>query len=264
VLAVLPTGTQLLAQQADSAAAPACELRSAGESAVAAVTGPQTLRLVDGRSIHLAEIIAVAPPPRADLDPDLDPVSYLKAAIGKKVEVKVGGTERDRYGVVTAHLFVASEPSLWLEDGLVAAGLALAAPQADNKACFQRLRATESAARSQGRGNWGTSVFKILPASDPRVIANLVQTYQIVEGEVKSVARSGSRVTLNFGDEKKFAFKAFAEGPAAKRIGGANGESLVGKTVRIRGWVERKQGPSITEVLPEQIEIVGVDVAQPR
>ncbi|MBT3071399.1 thermonuclease family protein [Rhodomicrobium sp. Az07] len=248
------------AQQA-GVATPTCTLRSAGESAVAAVTGPQTLRLADGRTVRLAEIIAIPPLPQQGGDAGQDAASFLKAALGKKVEVKLGGAERDRYGVTTAHLFVAGDPPLWLQQGLVSAGLALAAPQADNKACFAALRASEATASGERRGNWGTAIFKILPASAPRLIANLMQTYQIVQGEVKSAARSGSRLTLSFGDGKKFGFRAYAEGAAAKRLS-SDAAALSGKTVRIRGWVERKRGPSITAALPEQIEIVNEGGAQ--
>ncbi|WP_210336404.1 thermonuclease family protein [Rhodomicrobium vannielii] len=253
ILAVLVAPSPSRGQQ--GAAAPACNLRSAGESAIAAVTGPQTLRLADSRMIRLAEIIAAPPLPQQGGDTGHDANSYLKGALGKKVEVKIGGAERDRYGVTNAHLFVAGDPPLWLQQQLVSAGIALAAPQADNKSCFAALRAAEATARAERRGNWGTAVFKILPASEPRLVANLVQTYQIVEGVVKGVARSSSRITLTFGDDKKFGFRTYAEGAAAKRLGG-DGTAIVGKMVRIRGWVERKAGPSITATLPEQVEVV--------
>lgn len=234
---------------------PGCDLRSAGESAVAAVVGPQTLRLADGRTIRLAEIIAIPALPQHAGDAGLDAVSFLRSTLGKKVEVKIGGAERDRYGITTAHLLIMDDPTLWLQEGLVSAGLALAMPQPDNRSCFEALRAAETAAKSARRGNWGTAVFKVLPASDPRLIANLVQTYQIVEGEAKAIARSGARVTLTFGENAGFGFRVYAEGGAAKRLSG-DGAALAGKTVRIRGWVERKAGPSITVVLPEQLEVV--------
>ena len=83
-----------------------CQLQSGGESTVLAVVGPQTLHLADGRFVRLAEILVPSSAFSGQgFDPSLAAPSYLrKTAVGQKVEVKFGGTQRDRYGIYIAHL----------------------------------------------------------------------------------------------------------------------------------------------------------------
>jgi endonuclease YncB( thermonuclease family) len=233
-----------------------CQFTSGGESTVMSVVGPQTLHLADGRFVRLAEVLTPAAAPGTGFDPALAATAYLRSkTLGRKVEIKFGGNPRDRYGVATAHAFVAGEPALWLQEGLVASGLALAFPQADNSACSQRLAAFEAEARNEKRGNWGLALFKVLPAKETRAINNLVQTYQIVEGKVDHITRTGSRVLIHFGEENKFGFTALVE-PAAQKRSAESVDLLPGRTIRVRGWIEHKRGPSLTISLPEQIELV--------
>ncbi len=231
-----------------------CQLKSGGESTVLAVAGPQTLRLADGRFVRLAEVLAPAGLPGAGFDPSLAVTAYLRsAAVGRKVEVKFGGNRRDRYGVAIAHVYVAGEPQLWLQEGLVSAGLAQVFPQADNHACAQQLASFEAKARDENRGHWGLALFKVLSARDTRSILNLVQTYQIVEGKVDHVTHAGARVIIHFNEESKFGFTAVIEAAAQKRLESV--DEWRGKVIRIRGWVERKRGPAISISQPEQIEL---------
>ena len=233
-----------------------CQLEPGGESTVLAIAGPQTLRLADGRLIQLAEILTPSAVGRAGFDPSSDAVAYLRlTALGRKVEVKFGGSHRDRYGVTIAHIFVAGEPPLWLQEGLVSAGLALAFPQADNHACSPQLASLEEEARNKKRGYWGLALFKVLPAHDTRAFLNLMQTYQIVEGEVTSMTHAGGRTIIHFTDSKA-SFIVTIEPAAQKKITEQDLSAWQGQRIRIRGWVERKRGPTITINQPEQIELL--------
>jgi endonuclease YncB( thermonuclease family) len=232
-----------------------CQLQPGGESTVLAIAGPQTLRLADGRFVRLSEILVPAAAP-AGFDPSQAAAAYLRqTASGRKVEVKFGGTQRDRYGVYAGHIYVTGEPGVWLQEGLVSAGLATVYPQTDNHACSRELLAFEAEAREKKRGHWGLAYFKLLHARDPRSILNLVQTYQIVEGTVISAAESGGRLTLQFERQNKFGFAAILEPAARKRFADKQTpDSWAGLGLRIRGWVEKKRGPSISAAQPEQIE----------
>lgn len=233
-----------------------CQLTSGGESTVMSVVGPQTLHLADGQFVRLTEVLTPAAAPGTGFDPSAAATAYLRSkTLGRKVEIRFGGNPRDRYGVATAHVFVAGEPALWLQEGLVVSGLALAFPQADNSACSRRLAALEVEARNEKRGHWGLAMFKVLPAKEARAINNLIQTYQIVEGRVDHITRAGSRALIHFGEENKFGFTALVE-PAAQKGLAENVELLSGRTILIRGWIEHKRGPSVTIVQPEQIELV--------
>jgi endonuclease YncB( thermonuclease family) len=236
-----------------------CQLESGGESTVLAVSGPQTLRLADGRFVRLAEIlIPTQAHPASGFDPAAAAMEYLrKASVGQKVAVKFGGTQRDRYGVAIAHVFVEGEQKLWMQQGLVSAGLAQAYIQPDNHACAETLIEAEASAREAKRGLWGLAYFKVLPARDHRAILNLVQTYQIVEGQVLSVAESGGRLFLNFGEDQKRGFSAVVESSARKKFSSKReAQSWIGAFVRIRGWIDRKRGPVISVAQAEQVEFL--------
>lgn len=253
-------GALLLAFSFTSPAAPvddgSCQLESGGESTVIAVTGPQTLHLADGRSIHLAEILVPSAAPGSGFDPSSAAVSYLRSKLlGQKVEIKFGGNRRDRYGAVIAHVYLSDQPAVWLQEALVRAGLALTFPQSDNHACFRELMSLEEKARKESEGHWGLALFKVLPARDTRSIFNLVQTYQVVEGQVTSTTRAGGRTILHFTEDRKLGFTATIEPAAQKHFAQEDSDVWQGKTVRIRGWVERKKGPTISITQAEQIEL---------
>ncbi len=237
-----------------------CQLQSGGESTVLAIAGPQTLHLADGRFVRLSEVLVPAAAPLG-FDPSAAATAYLReTALGRKIEVKFGGTQRDRYGVYTGHIYVAGEPAVWLQEGLVSSGFAEVFPQTDNHACAQQLLAFEAAARNGNRGHWGLAYFKVLQAANPRLILNLVQTYQIVEGKTSEASESGGRLMLNFNDRNKFGFTALIEPSARKRFSDKPApENWQGVDLRIRGWVERKRGPSIPVTQSEQIEFPGGD-----
>ncbi len=242
-----------------------CQLQPGGESTVVAVAGPQTLQLADGRFVRLTEILVPEPVP-AGFDPSVAAAAYLRqAALGRKVEVKFGGTQRDRYGVYLGHIYVAGEPSIWLQEGLVRSGFATVVPQANNHACTRQLLASEAAARQAKSGHWGLAYFKVLKASDPRSILNLVQTYQIVEGTVQRASESGGRITLHFGAENRFGFTVNIEPAVKERFAGKQTpENWAKLSVRLRGWIEKRRGPVMSVSLQEQIELMSQNPAAPN
>jgi endonuclease YncB( thermonuclease family) len=208
-----------------------CQLEAGGESTVLAVAGPQTLRLADGRFVRLSEILVPTPTSSAQgFDPSLAAIAYLRAvALGRKVEVKFGGAQRDRYGVYIAHVYVAGDPPAWLQEGLVSAGYAKVFPQADNHSCSERLASFEANARDEKRGHWGLALFKVLRARDSRSITNLIQTYQVVEGKVDHVTESGGRMTIHFSAAgQHYGFTATIE-PAVKKKLAANKAAKIGQ-----------------------------------
>lgn len=263
ILGLISSSGNTLAQRRSNAAGrdlqANCQLQSGGESTVLAVAGPQTLHLADGRFVRLAEILVPSSPQSAQgFDPSLAATSYLKkTALGQKVELKFGGTQRDRYGVYIGHIYRSGDQGAWLQEGLLQAGLAQVFPQDDNHSCSGRLLTSEASAREEKRGHWGLAYFKVLRASDPRSILNLVQTYQIVEGKVDHATESGGRITLHFGAQDKFGFIGIIEPGAKKRFGEKKAaDDWAGLSLRIRGWIERRRGPSMVITQSEQIEVL--------
>jgi endonuclease YncB( thermonuclease family) len=244
-----------------------CRLQPGGESAVLAVAGPQTLKLADGRFVRLAEVLVPSEP--AGTAQGFDPASaaqtYLHAAaVGQKVEVRFGGSQRDRYGVAVGHVYVSGEPGVWLQEGLVRSGLALAYPQADNHACAQLLLSAEAAARQEKRGHWALSLFRVVRTTDAPALSNLAQKYQIVEGRVDHAQESGGRLTLYFSPQGRRGLVALVEPSAKRQLKRLpSADDWKGQELRLRGWVERRHDLTLAITQAEQIEFVSVPSKAP-
>ena len=233
-----------------------CQLESGGESTVLAVASPQTLHLADGRSIRLAEILIPTARSGSGFDPSSAATAYLRSvALARKVQVKFGGSRRDRYGATVAHVYVMGDSPVWLQEVLVRSGLAQAFPQPDNHACSKELASFESKAREEKRGHWGDALFQVLSAHDTRALMNLIQTYQIVEGKVAYVTHAGSRTTIHFGEGTRYDFSVTVESAAQKTLT-ENPDKWQGELIQVRGWVEQKRGPTISVIQPEQMHVL--------
>jgi hypothetical protein len=235
--------------------AASCSLQSLGQSAVLNVVGPQTLRLADGRFVRLSDILV---PTSAfsltGFNPSAAAIDWLnKTVVGRKVEVKAGLVQRDRYGVISGHVFLADETGTWVQGKLVELGLAQTFVPPETGNCTAPLLTYEQAARAKGRGHWGLAVLAVHQATDARKLGNLVQTYQIVEGRIVSVSERSGRRSLHFGSDPERDFTAVLETGAKKALGA---QVDVGAKIRVRGWLDRRRGLIITVSTAQQIELV--------
>jgi hypothetical protein len=100
-------------------------------------------------------------------------------------------------------------------------------------------------------------------ASSEDVLAGLAQSYEVVEGRIETVAEVRGRTYLNFGRNWRRDFTVTVAGDAAKLFNGQNEglAGLKGRLVRVRGWIENVNGPSINLTHPEQLEILESDTA---
>jgi len=120
-----------------------------------------------------------------------------------------------------------------------------------------RLFAAESQARAAGRGLWGHEFYAIR-SPDPNSLAQYVDSTQIVEGIVLSAADVRGRIYLNFGVDYKTDFTITIAKKNVKKFTKANIDllALEGARVRVRGWIELINGPSIWVDHPERLEIL--------
>src|SRR5690606_26128459 len=109
-----------------------------------------------------------------------------------------------------------------------------------------------------GLGIWRNSFYSVRAADDPDDLLERVGGYELVEGRVLLAEKRGGRVYLNFGRHWKEDFTAVIEGPALRLFAGDDFDPLVleGALVRIRGWVDDRDGPRIEITHPEQIEVL--------
>ena len=109
-------------------------------------------------------------------------------------------------------------------------------------------------------GIWSDPYYRVRRAAKPADFSSLSGHYELVEGRVLSAGKSGSRVYLNFGRHYKEDFTAVIEARALKLFGeaGLDPLKLGNALVRVRGWIDLKDGPRIEITHPEQIEVLAV------
>ncbi len=248
-----------------SAAASACQdLTMAQGGQVVQVTDGDTIVLNDGRIIRMigtqAPKLALG---REDFDtwPQAEQSKQALAdlVLGKDVQLGFGGEREDRHGRVLAHVMVQTpDGTLWAQQAMVAAGLARVYSFPDNRKCLDLLFAAEGRARVSGLGIWSDPYYSVRLADQPAALLARVGHYELVEGRILKAENRGGRVYFNFGRSWKQDFTAVMEAPALRLFVADGRDPLVleGALVRIRGWVDDRDGPRIEITHPEQIEVL--------
>ena len=250
----------------DPAAALACEgLRMVPGGVVTQVTDGDTLVLDSGLVVRMIGTQAPKLPlgrdgfPTWPLAPEAK--SELEAlALNRTVTLGYGGEEVDRYDRALAHVFVdtGEAGTVWAQQHMVESGLARVYSFPDNRECLDQLFAGEARARSERLGIWADPYYSVRAADRPSQLLERAGQYELVEGRVFLADRNGSRGYLNFGRFWKEDFTAVIEAPALKLFNedGRDPLSLEGALVRVRGWVDVRDGPRIEITHPEQIEVL--------
>ena len=234
-------------------------LVAGGAGRVVEVVDGDTVVLDDGREVRLVGIQAPKLPlgrpgyPTWPLAPEAKE-ALEKLTLSQEVTLGFGGRHVDRNGRLLAHLF--REPDrLWIQGEMLERGLARVYTFPDNRAMAAALFAKERAARAARRGLWSLASYAILA---PEAASSALDQYALIEGRVLSVGSGRGSVFLNFGPDWKTDFTAVIR-PEALRVFASEGidlDAYEGRQVRVRGWVESFNGPSIEVTHPEQIEEV--------
>ncbi len=248
---------------ADPAASPAsCTLESGPIRTVTRVVDGETIVLDDGKVVRL--IGALAPRAR-DADaaagawpPELDTVKALSdLTLAKRVKLAFSERKLDRYGRALAQVFVVERGREdWVQGALLAGGHARAYGVPESFGCARELSAHEAQARNRRLGLWSNGVYRSLPADHPGEIMKQRGKYVRVTGTIISVGRTKSATYLNFSNDWRTDFTARID----KKVLSANPDfdksldALANKSVTVRGWIERRNGPLIDIADPSQIE----------
>ncbi|CAO3352516.1 thermonuclease family protein [Azospirillum melinis] len=254
LLAGLLLACLLLCRPAPAGAASADGLR------VTAVLDGDTLELEDGRRVRLAGIEAAKPPRNANpADGRVWPLAEAATAaladlaLGRRV-VLHGPAPTDRHGRLLAHLV--REDGLWLQSALLVRGLARVHTRPDARAYAAELLASEETARNAGRGMWRSRVYAVRDAADPEEIFRDRDSFQLLEGLVLAVSKSGGESWLDFGADWRSDVTVHIGRAAMREVirAGIDPLSYEGRRVRVRGWITLRNGPMIEITHPEQIE----------
>jgi hypothetical protein len=140
---------------------------------------------------------------------------------------------------------------------MVAGGYARVAAQVETTACAAELLSRERAARAGKLGLWADPYYGLLGAESLAELRAEQGHFAVVEGKVLSVRESGGTIYVNFGRRWSQALTVTIS-KRHERIFAAAGmppKTLENRRVRVRGFVDERNGPRIEATRPEQIEI---------
>lgn len=200
---------------------------------------------VDDDEYHLTDILA---PSAFDLHRDRAPFfAEAKGVLHKLLannDVTIDDTgERSRWGARMASAQTTAD-GVTLQERLVAAGAARVNPKTDNHELIEALLSIEATARAKQTGLWALRAYRVFDASDA---SGAIGGFNLVEGRITSARAGRGRFYLNFGADYRTDFTATAPSRRATRWArdGVDLEMLLNARVRVRGYVESINGPSI-------------------
>lgn len=230
-----------------SAHAEPCVLPVAGTGTVAAVRDGRTLMLADGRELRLAGIETAG-----------HGADALRAlADGQILHLRSTSPGTDRYGRLIAYAALPGATTT-LQEALLAQGEALVSARIGEKTCSETLLAAEKAARTGKRGLWADPNFAPLSSENLAGLDAARGRFALVEGRVLSVRESGATIYMNFGRRwtRDFTVTLLKRQQRTFAAAGLDVKQLEGRSIRVRGVIERRGGPIIDAAAPEQIELV--------
>lgn len=254
----------LAAPQAVAAARAAAALPCApGQetATVRAVTPDLGLVLADGRTLRLAGIDPVR-------DTASRPAQAAEAAArlqgwlaGRTVGVRLLAAQPDRWGRLPALVFASPDGA---EGGagrpvalaLVDAGFARGRPEAVAAACWPALLAAEAGARQAGLGLWGDPYYAVRRAGDAQAFSDDAGGMVVAEGRVAHVGQTRTRVYLDLGPRGGLSLRLDRRDLFILDQLGPSQSAWVGRPVRVRGYVDDRNGPQIDLVEGGQIEVL--------
>jgi micrococcal nuclease len=248
------------------AAVPACEgLRDGQKGTVTQVVDGDTLLLDTGLVVRLIGItapkLALGRETVTDWPKAAESKTALEAiALNKPVLLRYGGADLDRYGRTLAQVFLTDGSTGWVQAKMLETGMARVYSFPDNRACLPELFAAEGRARVGGLGIWSDLYYRVRRGDRPADLAALEGHYELVEGRVLNAEKTGGRVYLNFGRYYKEDFTAVIDAKALRLFAeaGVDPLKLGGALVRVRGWIEVRDGPRVAITHPEQVEVLAL------
>jgi micrococcal nuclease len=246
------------------AAEQTCALKLGSIKIVTRINGADSITLEDGTEVKLAG--ALTPHARdGNAVPGTWPAetgasgTLSTMLLGKSVEIAFGRARTDRYGRHVAHLFVGEgENRIWVQGALLSSGQARVSADPGTSECLPELLAHERVARQSRLGVWQIGIYRPKSAARTALLMYLRSSFQLVAGQVTSVSRTKSGAYLNFGANWREDFTIHIPNTVASTHPdwAASLELLKDRTVEVRGWIERRNGPMITIAHPAEIEVV--------
>lgn len=245
-----------------SACAETCPSKGGAPARIVAVEPRLELRLSDSRLLRLAGVEpAAATPGRPDLA-DATRATLAAQVVGRPVTVSVLASRPDRWGRLAAFVaLVGDDRPGGLAETVVAAGLGRVTGEAAGASCHAVLLTAEDAARAAKLGLWADPYYGVLAVEDREAFAERSGTVVLAEGKLVAVEPGPFRTVLRFAASRPRDRHVLAAVilPRVKKTFEAEGvmvQSLIGRTLRLRGLLDLRFGPRLELAGPDDIEIV--------
>lgn len=144
---------------------------------------------------------------------------------------------------------------VWIQGKMLSDGLARVRTTPSNTELLKSMLALETAARTEKKGLWADQRYAVLTPGTVQAGRN---EFAIVEGRVFSIATRNNETFLNFAIDwkKDFTIGLSSEMRREMAKAGINYANLAHKNVRVRGFIEDRNGPFISLDHPGQLEIL--------
>ena len=217
---------------------------------VAKVVDGRSFALDDGREIRLAALEIPAEPPAGPAAR-----AALENLLGSApLVLRSAASEPDRYGRTLAYAAAGARSAA---HEMLASGHARVGAHVGDPACAAELLSRERVARAAGLGLWADPRYSIMDSGDLKNLVAGRGHFAVVEGKVVSVRGRGGTIYVNFGRRWSQSLTVTISKRRERIFAGAglDPKTLENRRVRVRGWIEVRNGPRIEASHPEQIEI---------
>ncbi|MPZ55481.1 MAG: thermonuclease family protein [Rhizobiales bacterium] len=244
--------------RAERQGAAECRVVAGIAATVTAILDGRTLRLADGTELRLAGLESLADAgtaAAAETAAILAKTALQDLVRGKTITVQ--GMGDDRYGRRVALAAISGVPKdRPLQTRVIGQGHAVVSTRIGHPGCARQFLAAERSARAARLGLWADPHYLIQEANRLDTLTGVRGRFALVEGKVLSVNDRGATVYVNFGRRwsEDFTVTIAKRNLRSFTAAGLEPQTLAGRLVRVRGWVDERGGPWIEVSRPEQIE----------
>jgi endonuclease YncB( thermonuclease family) len=267
--ASVPGFVGIAGAQVKQGAMSVCAPQVAGTATVSKVLDGRSFVLDDGREVRLPNIEVPVMSRAGESEGQGRPGSEAQARAGsaaraalegmlagKSVELRQSRPATDRYGRMIADAFLPQNARSAAQE-MLARGFARVSGQTVDAGCAAAFLASEAAAHRAKLGLWGEAYYAVIGADNLSDLLVHRGHFALVEGKVLSVRESGAVIYINFGPRWSEALTVTIAKRNERNLiaSGLNPRQIENVRVRVRGWLEERNGPRMEVSRPEQIEI---------
>jgi hypothetical protein len=231
------------------------------------IIDPLVMQLEDGRIVQLAGLDIPDFSRQGAGDIAFEAKTLMKKIFeGKKVTLYQSTDPKMRLNRMEHELvhLALSEENTWAQGVLLSEGLARVRTTVETVALSDEMYDLEDKARQApppapgeppSRNLWLHPIYNILT---PETALRAPHFFQVVEGKILKVAVVKNVIYLNFGKNWRTDFSIGIKPDARRLFSKMNQkpQEWIGKTVRVRGWLENYNGPYIDIDHPQRIELI--------